>query len=267
VRFLGASGDGKIDPDLLFLERGIAAYDEVRQHAQTAMAFACRAVLPDVATASSEQKARAAQAVFEIITAAESEMARSEFVAETAAHLRLSVAAAQKDFQAFAARQSRQAAARPAAPEAPAPAANGSKAHTPEQHLLLLWLHFDALHAPLSRNLHHEWVDHGHLAGALLNRFIAEFEQNNWPGRDHLDELLETAEERALVANLLFETPKVDDPMKVASDGVTKLRNRALETRIREIELQIAEGNGSGALVKERLEISRILRTPVDLKG
>jgi DNA primase len=268
VRFLGASGDGKIDPDLLFLERGIAAYDDVRRHAQSAMAFACRAVLPDVAAASSEQKARAAQAVFEIITAAESEMARSEFVAETAAHLRLSVAAAQKDFQAFALRQSRQAAARPAAPESPAPAANGSKTHTPEQHLLLLWLHFDVLHAPLSRNLHHEWVDHGHLAGALLNRFIAEFEQNNWPGRDHLDELLETAEERALVANLLFETPTIDDPAKVAQEGLRQLRARALEPRLREIELALANPRADIesdpiSLLKERSDLQRQLRQPL----
>src|SRR5580704_14362825 len=43
VRFLGAGGDAKVDPDVLFLEKGIAAYDEVRRGAQSAMAFACRA--------------------------------------------------------------------------------------------------------------------------------------------------------------------------------------------------------------------------------
>ena len=52
VRFLNSSGDGKIDPDLLFLEKGLAAYDEVRRHAESAMSFACRAALPDPATAS-----------------------------------------------------------------------------------------------------------------------------------------------------------------------------------------------------------------------
>src|ERR1019366_8473313 len=56
VRFLTLAGDAKVDPDLLFLERGLAAYDEVRRGARSAMAFACGAILPDPAGASPEQK-------------------------------------------------------------------------------------------------------------------------------------------------------------------------------------------------------------------
>ena len=116
VRFLTLAGEGKLDPDLLFLEHGLPAYDELRRSARTAMAFACSAVLPDPASASTESRARAAQAVFEIVAATESEMARSAFVAEAAAHLRLSALAAEKDFHAYVARLQRQAAARPAEP-------------------------------------------------------------------------------------------------------------------------------------------------------
>jgi len=54
VRFLTLAGAAKLDPDLLFLERGLPAYDEVRRGAQSAMAFACRATLPDPAHATSE---------------------------------------------------------------------------------------------------------------------------------------------------------------------------------------------------------------------
>src|ERR1019366_7545424 len=41
VRFLTLAGDAKVDPDLLFLEHGIKAYDEVRRGALSAIAFAC----------------------------------------------------------------------------------------------------------------------------------------------------------------------------------------------------------------------------------
>ena len=34
IRFLTLAGDGKVDPDLLFLERGLTAYDEVRRDAE-----------------------------------------------------------------------------------------------------------------------------------------------------------------------------------------------------------------------------------------
>ena len=83
--------------------------------AMSAMTFACRSVLPQPAGASSEQKSRAAQAVLELIAAAESEVARSEFVAETARLLQLTPAALQRDFQTLTARLLRQAKGAPEA--------------------------------------------------------------------------------------------------------------------------------------------------------
>src|SRR5205814_9279996 len=120
------------------------------------------------------------------------------------------------------------------------PAANGSGAHTPEQHLLLLVLHFENLGKPLSHALNHDWVDANHRAGLLLNRFLGEFEHDAWPGRDHLESLLENDEERALIANLLFQTPVIDDPVKVVQEELLQLRARSLEPRLRQIELALA---------------------------
>jgi DNA primase len=281
VRFLTLAGADKLDPDLLFLERGLDGYAAVRSEAQSAMAFACRAVLPEPAAASAEARARAAQAVFEIIAASESAVTRAAFVGETATLLRLAPLAAEKDFQTFAARQQRQAAARPApAADAPPPAAEAPPsnsgpgryggAQTSEHHLLLLLLHFEQLGRPLSQMLPHDWIDTGHAAGVLLNRFLGEFEHDGWPGRDHLDALLENDEERALVATLLFEAPAVEDPNKVAQEGLRQLRARALEPRLRQIELALANPHADSesdpiSLLKERSELQRQLRTPLVL--
>ncbi len=280
VRFLTLTGADKIDPDLLFLERGIAAYDEVRRNAMTAMAFACRATLPDAASASPELKARAAQTIFEIIAAAESEIARTESLNEAAAHLRLPVAALQKDFQTYSGRQARQAAARPAAaaPAAPRavvgsqlpPAIAAAAGHPTERDLLLLLLHFESLGTALSHAIQPDWVDTGHTAGVLLNRFLSEFEQHSWPGRDHLEPLLETEEERALVAALLFETPAIEDPVKIAQEGLRQLRARSVEPRLRQIELALANTGADSkfdpiSLLKERSELQRQLRQPLVL--
>jgi DNA primase len=270
IRFLTLAGDGKVDPDLLFLEKGLAAYEEVKRAAQSAMTFACKAALPDPLTASAELKSRAAQTVFEIIANAESEVTRSEFVNETAANLRLPLAAAQKDFQGFIQRQNRQAAARPApanAPEAPAAAPN---AHSPERDLLMICLHFETIGKSLSVSLPHEWIDLGHPAGLLLNRFLGEFEHDLWPGKDHLEPLLETDAERAIVASLLFETPSFEDPSKVIHEGMKQLRTRALEPRLRQIELALANPHADIesdpiSLLKERSELQRLLRQPIVL--
>jgi DNA primase len=272
VRFLTLAGSEKLDPDLLFLERGMAGYDDVRRGAQSAMAFACRAALADPAKATAEQKSRAAQNLFEIIAESESEVTRSEFLNETAVHLRLPPLATHKDFQSFLARQRRQAAARPAPEPAPVDpattAAAVESAQTPERHLLLICLHFEPLGKPLSHTLPHDWIDTGHTAGVLLNRFLGEFEQDTWPGRDHLDGLLETPEQRTLVANLMFEAPSIDDPIKVAQEGLKQLRARSLEPRLRQIELALANPHADSesdpiSLLKERSELQRQLRTPL----
>jgi DNA primase len=270
VRFLTLAGAEKLDPDLLFLERGLAGYDEVRRGARTAMAFACAAALPDSANASPELKSRAAQSVFEIVVGAESEMARSAFLSEVASNLRLPVAAVQKDFQVFLSRGRRPADATGSNDKSQNFGAPAQTTHTPERDLLLLILHFESLGKSLSHALHHEWVDITHSAGALLNRFLAEFEQDAWPGRDHLDPLLETPEERALVATLLFETPAIEDPAKVAQEGLRLLRTRALEPRLRQIELALANPRADIdsdpiSLLKERSELQRQLRQPLIL--
>ncbi len=283
IRFLTLAGATKLDPDLLFLESGPERAAEVYRGLvrRSAMAFACEVALPDVAGASAEAKSRAAQTVFEIIAAAESEMTRSQFVADAAAHLRLPIAAAQKDFQNFALRQTRQAAARPAAAEvtasASATSANSANAHTPERDLLHLCLHYQVLGKPISSAVPHDWIDAGHLAGALLNRFLAEFEQNAWPGIDHLDQFDLNPEERALVASLLFDAPvdtgtykDLGDPRPKAEQAIAQLRSRALEPRLRQIELALANPHADSesdpiSLLKERSELHRLLRQPIVL--
>jgi DNA primase len=274
VRFLGGATDTKIDPDLLFLEKGLAGYDEVRKGALSAMAFACRALLPSPETATPEQKARIAAELHALILNVESEVARSQFLAEAATLLKLPLSALQKDFDHQRVRHERQQASRPANPSAEEPIAipppKVATKDTPEHHLLIMILHYEQLGNPLSRTLPHEWIDLTHTAGVLLNRFLAEFEQDAWPGRDHLDGLLENAEERALVASLLFETHQLDDPTKVINEGLRIIQARALEPRIRQIELALANTAAdsnvdANSLLKELLDIKRQLRAPLRL--
>jgi DNA primase len=266
VRFLKAAGEAKVDPDLLFLEKGIAAYDEVRKGALSAMAFACRASLPSPATASSEQRSRAAQAVLAIIAAAESDVSRAAFVSEAASLLGLPASALQSDLR----RHSSRAELRPAAQVAPAPAPRNPRDVTPEHDLLRLCLHFEQLGRPLSTAIPHDWIDQRQTAGVLLNRFLGELENGSWPGRDHLETLMESDDEKSLVASLLFDAPLLDDPFKVAREGIRRLRDRAIEPRLRQIELALAKtpsdfNDDSSSLLRELSDLQRLLRQPVSL--
>ncbi len=270
VRFLGLPGTAKVDPDDLFREQGLTAYADLQTGARSAMAFACNSLLPDGRNARPEQKSAAAQALFEIVLAADSEVARTEFLTEAARHLAIAPQALQGDFARFRAGQ--RAYARPEATEA-SPSQTGNsdqKAIPPEQDLLLICLHYEHLGKSLSHTLPHDWVDAHHPAGALLNRFLAEFEHDAWPGRSHLDPLLENEAEKALVASLLFETPTIENPVKVAEEGLQRLKVRALEPRLRQIELALSNPPADSqsdafSLLKDRSKLLRQLRQPLRL--
>jgi DNA primase len=157
------------------------------------------------------------------------------------------------------------AAAAPSGTPAPSPARAN---RPPEDDLLLLCLHFEALGKPLAGELlARGWVDTSLLSGRILWRFLTEFEHDAWRGRDHLDELLETPEEKAFAASLLFEAPAIDDPRKVANEGLRRLQARTLEPRLRQIELEIARKQtdvdaDTLSLLKARSELHRQLRQP-----
>ena len=268
VRFLAGAGAEKLDPDLLLLERGLAGYQELRRHAQGAMTFACRIFLSDPGRATAEERARAAEAVVEVIAASESGVVRTGLLRDAAGALWLEPGVLEREYGRLISRRQHRPYAPAGAAPAPAPAAGSSA--TPEHHLLMLCLHHEELGRPLSQVLPPEWIDTGHEAGALLNRLLNEFEHDAWSGREHLEHLIETPAERALLATLLFDASDVEDPLNVAVEGVRRLRLRALEPRLRQIELALANTRADIesdpiSLLKERSVIQRRLREPLVL--
>ena len=74
----------------------------------------------------------------------------------------------------------------------------------------------------------------------------------------------------AVLVDLGVSSPQVDDPVKVAQEGLRQLRARALEPRLRQIELALANSHADIeadpiSLLKERSEIQRQLRMPLVL--
>ena len=271
VRFLMLAGAEKLDPDLLFLEQGLAAYDELKRGSLAAMDFACRSLLPGAATASAELKSRTATALFEIIAQTDSDVTRTSFLSEIAGHLRVAPGALERDLRAFMARQNGARFANPNAKPVPtAPAVDDAHGKATEAHLLFLCLHHESLLQALASQLPHEWIDQSHTAGSLLDRILAEATHNGWTGMDQLDQILETEEEKALVASLLFEAAADDDLIKIANEGLRSLQCRFLEPRRRQIELELASkgtdiDSDALSLIKQLKEIERQLRNPPKL--
>ncbi len=275
VTFLMLAGAEKLDPDLLFLERGLAAYDEVKRDSKSAMQFACGAVLSNPDSATTEAKVNALKQVREIVEQSESQIARQGYYEECSGLLRIQniitlvnemkvtagVAALPQSPRAFLARAS-----------APSAGLASHDAHTKgyEEHLLYICLHHEQLLHAISTQLAHEWIDITGLAGRLLDRMLAEVQHNGWNGRESLDQLLETEEEKSLAATMLFQAPSEEDWTKIANEGLRHLQKRFLEPKKQQIELEIASKGAIGdptlpSLLKQRAEITRQLLNPPKL--
>ncbi len=266
TRFLALAGSEKIDPDILFYKRGLEAYAELKQHALSAMTFACRSILPAPASASAEQKSESLRMIFDIILNSDTEVARNELCREVAARFRVPENALINDFQNYAKRGRNHVLIRPTTEHKTI----AEQQATSEYHLLLICRDFELLAKTISHILPHDWIDKTHATGELLNNVLSHFEQNDWNGRNHFTEIPENENQIEVVSALLEDTSQLDDPLKIASQALTALRNRALLPRLQQIELALsthqADSNVDAiSLIKQRTDIQRQLRQPFAL--
>ncbi|RXK56202.1 DNA primase [Oleiharenicola lentus] len=267
VRFLKLAGAEKLDPDLLFLEKGLGAYDDVRKGAMGAMAFARQAFLPDPGAASFNERMNAVRSMVEIALQADTQVARDDYLQQISLLLGVQPDAIRSEVAILERRRftgGKEAFA--------ATVRNATDSHTKgfEEHLLYICLHNEALMLQLGHHLAHDWIDISSTAGRLLDRLLAEVVHNGWHGRESLDQLLETEEEKTLVATLLFQAPGDEDWTKIANEGLRHLQKRFLEPKKQQIELEIASKGAIGdpdlmSLLKQRAEITRQLLNPPKL--
>jgi DNA primase len=206
----------------------------------------------------------AVRSMVEIALQAETQVAREDYLQQISLLLGVQPDAIRSEVAILEKRRSH------AGREAPAPApVAGPDAHTKgyEEHLLYICLHNEPILRELSMHLVHEWIDTANLSGQLLDRLLAEVQHNGWNGQESLEQLIESEEERALVASMLFQASGDEDWVKIANEGLRHLQKRFLEPRKQQIELEIASKGAIGdptlpSLLKQRAEITRQLLNP-----
>ncbi len=261
VKFLQLSV-GK-DPDELFRDHGMGAYEELRGHALDGITFACRALLPDPAGASALDRQEAVKQLFEIIAHSSSETALESYLAQIQRELRLGRGVL-ADFDTFRRGARGEGIAIDHQPPA-TPDSGVTETYRPtgaEEHLLLLCLHHEELGPPLATLVQHDWIDSNSIPGRLLNRALAAFHDLDWPGKDEVLTLAEDEEEQAVLTRLLFVPPREDDPIKVANEGLRLLHQRFIRRQLDQIGLEIASNrpdseSDSFLLLKKKADLIR----------
>lgn len=233
------------DPDSLLREGGLGAWEKIRSRPVSPMAFVMDRLLPDPGAATPQRKAGACHALFEILQRCDSEVAQSEYLREAAAILRLDRDRLAGDFSGFLRKRQRRGGATSLGDESgnmgdsePAPP---PKLTTAEETILLLCLHYPNMAKPLAGAIDHDWISGDTLAGRLLRLALAEIEHDLWEGRETLEHLLDSQDERNLLHSLAFKEPSFEDPAKIANEAFQHLYKCSITAKIRAIDVELAQ--------------------------
>lgn len=256
------------DPDDLFCEKGLEAIDILASSEMGGLEFACRSLAPEPETLSPQAKAKAAQALFEMVKVVESSAAQIEFVKEVAHHLGLDPAATSSDYKKFLKgpqrAQSKTASEQRNEPNPP------QAVYSVERDLLILVLHFPEIGLETGQIVSPDWIDDSSPEGKLLNHILNEFLHEMWNGPDSLNDSLDNVDLQKLAASILFETPDIETPVRVANEAIRKLVCKHADKKITQIKLEIARKQTNFndeviALLKESSALQRIKANPPQL--
>lgn len=226
------------DPDTFIVTRGVDAFRELIARANDAMTFAAHALLPEDPTP--RDRGNALVALFQILVECDSEVARLAYLDQAAETFEVDPAAAHRDFERFLARTRRRAPA-PAPEPVPLPAAKEKRRlTTAESDLLLIVLHHGGLAAPIAQHMDPAWIDHSLPEGRILGSVIAEVSEGHTDVLDDPEFLLESADDRNTLFNLLADERRFAEPVAAANACLARLYKRGLKQRMSEIHEQVA---------------------------
>jgi DNA primase len=255
----------KADPDDLLRADGAAALEPLREAAKSGIELSIEESLPVDRPPGTRDKSVALRNVFELLTHVPSEVAREDYIQSAARILKVDAQAALRDYHAAARARPRHSGP---ADEENAPAASKDPLLT-QATWELLWL---ILHHPEHSNslpelIDYEWINTESPAANLLSRLLAELREGLIDDSSDIDKLLDSPEDRQLLADIHSRDLEVDEPEKQIEICLNKLRRKHHEARIKELEQTIlnAPAEQRVELMKERKLLVSELSRPLEL--
>jgi DNA primase len=258
----------KADPDDLLRKGGASALDPLRANAKSGIQLAIADSLPEGRAPTTRDKTTALRTIFDLLQHVPSEVAREDYIQIASRLLNVDPVAALRDFN-----------------NAPKPNAYGSPANTAQtpqkpvkDPLLtlatweLLWLvsHHPEYGKKLSEIIDYEWINTKSPAGRLLDRILAEFKEGLIDDATQTENLVETLEDRQLLADINLRDLEVENPKTHIEACLQTLYKNYLNARKKDLEQRITNAAPSSdeqlRMMREVSEIRKTLAKPLQLK-
>ena len=255
------------DPDDLLREHGAVPIEELRKTAKSGVELAINDSLPSDRKLTTHDKTTALGSVFELLHYVTSDVAREDYIIIAARFLKVDPQAALRDFQ------------NTSSPRNISVTPNGSSKSTQSNQdpLLtratweLLWLvsHHPDYGTLISEIIDYEWIDTCSTEGRLLTRVLAELQEGLLVNSGQIDAIVDSVEERKLMANIQARELSVEEPVKQIEFCLERLRRTYVETKIKEVEQKIfnTEPESQIKLMRDRKALISGLKSPLRLQS
>ncbi|CAI8321564.1 MAG: DNA primase [Opitutia bacterium UBA7350] len=245
----------KMDPDDLLREHGAEGLDSLRKDALNGIELTLKETLPTDRAPSTHEKTAALRQVFELLQHIPSLVAREDYLSQAARQLRVDPEAALRDFRKFIPKTL-------ASTPQPAPNAesNSSDRLLTQATWELLWLvyHHTEYAQAVANATDFEWLDTQSPAGRILGRILAEIQEGLLDNNQAIESLLDTNEDRQILAEISLRELEVEQPARQIHDCLKTVFRNHLQKLKQELEQKVANIDLSE---ENRLQLMRKVRT------
>jgi DNA primase len=190
----------KADPDDLLRQHGAEALEPLRKASKSAIELAISEFLPADRSPNTTEKKAALDRVYELLDHVSSELAKEDYIS-TAAKL-LKVKENEDLHEHLVILKQRTSRLGLKSPQPPRKVSKDTLLTDGTWELLWLVLHFPAHSAAISEIIDYDWINSTSPAGRLLKRILAELREGLIEDTSSIENLIETIEDRQLMADL-----------------------------------------------------------------
>jgi DNA primase len=244
------------DPDELLQAKGAAAMVALQASALTPIELTIHTQLPDTAGASTAQKIRVLQALFELIRHEPSTVAREDYIQVSAKLLGVDPLAALRDYQQYLARAQTKNT-NPKQNNQESTKSTDTRLTQAGWELLSHILHFPNYASSIAKAVHHEWINTTQAEGKLLVRLLAEYREGLIESTDSLEKLIHSEYDRKLLADIHSRELEIENPKQQIEICIQTLYKNYLNTRLDKLKTAAQQPLDKDALHECRLAIKK----------
>ena len=257
----------KVDPDDLLRKEGVQAIEALRQNSIGPIELLLEEALPKGKESTTQEKLNATQQVFELINHLKSDIAQEDYLKKVSKIIQISTANLFKDFSRFKQKKEKQNAYRQS--NEPIPSSTNqtepsdSRLTQANWDLLYLCLRFPKYGKQIAFTIDSDSIQKNTVPGKYLAKLLAEFYETQNPETLNFESIIESNEERQLLADIFTKELDIEDPILLINKCLRSLKvsilNHKKKTLTEIIEKSDTNSSNIIELMQKRKQISQEL--------